>query len=146
MKIVIVSGYFNPLHGGHLDLLEGARSLADKVVVIVNNDLQQMALKGSIILDEQNRVRLMGALRLVDDVVLSVDSNESVVETLKMLADKYKGEELIFANGGERDNGRAAPETPICRELGIEMVYEVGGNTKYDSSTRIVRAAGFETA
>lgn len=144
MKIVIVSGYFNPLHGGHLDLLDAAAKLGDKLVVIVNNDQQQLTRKGKIILDENDRLRLMKALRSVDDVVLSVDNDMSVVNTLKIVAEKYKGEQLVFANGGKTDPGRAIPETPVCRELGIEMMFEVGGSVKYDSSTRINRATGHE--
>ena len=62
MKIVIVSGYFNPLHGGHLDMIEAAAELGDKVIVIVNNDVQQMLKKGKIILDEANRLRLLRSL------------------------------------------------------------------------------------
>ena len=63
MKVVIVSGYFNPLHGGHLDMIEGAAKLGDKLIVIVNNDIQQHLKKGKVILDEKNRLRLMRALK-----------------------------------------------------------------------------------
>ena len=66
MKIVIVSGYFNPLHGGHLDMIESAAEMGDRLLVIVNNDKQQLLKKGKIILDERNRLRLMRALRQVD--------------------------------------------------------------------------------
>ncbi len=146
MKVVIISGFFNPLHGGHLDMVEHAAAMGDKVVVIVNNDVQQMLKKGKIILDEQNRVRLMKALRDVDDVMLSVDQDPTVIESLKKVAEKYKGEELVFANGGDRDSGKVVPETATCEEYGIEMVFEAGGNTKADSSTRINQATGHEVA
>ena len=73
MKIVIVSGYFNPLHGGHLDMIEAAAQMGDKLIVIVNNDKQQLLKKGKIILDESNRLRLMRALKGVDQVMLSID-------------------------------------------------------------------------
>lgn len=146
MKVVIVSGYFNPLHGGHLDMIEDAASMGDKVVVIVNNDVQQMLKKGKIILDEQNRVRLMRALRDVDDVILSVDQDPPVINTVRLIAEKYKGDELIFANGGDRSSGKVVPETAVCDELGIEMRFGVGGEHKYDSSTRINQATGHEVA
>ena len=58
MKRVIVSGFFNPLHGGHIDLIEAARAMGDYLIVIVNNDIHQMVKKGKIILDENNRARL----------------------------------------------------------------------------------------
>jgi glycerol-3-phosphate cytidylyltransferase/D-beta-D-heptose 7-phosphate kinase/D-beta-D-heptose 1-phosphate adenosyltransferase len=144
MKTVFVSGHFNPLHGGHLDLIEGARALGDRLVVIVNNDKQQLLKKGKIILDEQNRVRLMKSLRLVDDVILAVDSDPPVIESVKLLVSKYPNDELIFAQGGDRDSDKVNPETEVCRENNIKVVYGVGGTRKADSSTRINQATGHE--
>ena len=79
MKIVIVSGYFNPLHGGHLDMIEAAAEMGDKLIVIVNNDKQQLLKKGKIILDENNRLRLMRALKGVDLVLLSIDEDPTQI-------------------------------------------------------------------
>src|SRR6476469_9766994 len=104
MKVVIVSGFFNPLHGGHLDMIEAASRLGDRLVVIVNNDKQQLLKKGKIILDEDNRTRLMRALRDVDEVILSIDDEPPVITTLEFLAKQYHGEQLVFANGGDRDS------------------------------------------
>lgn len=146
MKRVIVSGYFNPLHGGHLDMIEAAKNLGDYLIVIVNNDQQQLLKKKKIILDEKNRMRLMRALRLVDEVVLAVDIDPTVVHTLRELAIKYPDDEIIFANGGDRDGYRVVPETDICNELNIKMVFGVGSDkvVKRDSSTRINQAIGHE--
>lgn len=146
MKVVIVSGYFNPLHGGHLDMIEAARKLGDKLIVIVNNDRQQHLKKGKIILDEKNRLRLMRALRDVNEVVLSVDEDPPVIKTLEMIAIQHPGDELIFANGGDRDSSKAVPETTVCEQYGIEMVFDAGGASKTDSSTRINQATGHEIA
>lgn len=146
MKVVFVSGYFNPLHGGHLDLIEGARALGDKLIVIVNNDKQQLLKKGKIILDEDNRVRLMRALRDVDEVVLSVDEDPPVINTVEMIARQHPDDELIFAQGGDRDSDKVNPEADVCRKYGITVVYGVGGTNKADSSTRINQATGHEVA
>lgn len=149
MKIVIVSGYFNPLHGGHLDMIEAAKKLGDKLIVVVNNDKQQLLKKGKIILDEDNRTRLMRALRDVDEVVLSVDEDPTQIKTLQMLADNYTGNELIFAQGGDRDSDKVNPEADVCRENNINVIYGVGtdvrGFVKPDSSTRINQATGHES-
>lgn len=142
MKIVIVSGFFNPLHGGHLDMIEAAARMGDRLVVIVNNDVQQVLKKDKVILSEQNRARLIGALRAVDEVVIAVDSDPPVIKTLAMLAGQNPNDELIFANGGDRDSEKVIPETEVCREYGIEMVFGVGGMEKADSSTRINQALG----
>ncbi|HEU0266704.1 MAG TPA: hypothetical protein VFQ70_03680, partial [Candidatus Saccharimonadaceae bacterium] len=106
------------------------------------NDKQQMLKKGKIILPEQNRLRLMRAMRDIDEVVLSVDEDPTVVNTLEMIAKQHPGDELVFANGGDRDSEKAVPETDVCHQYGIEMVFGVGGTTKADSSTRINQATG----
>jgi cytidyltransferase-like protein len=146
MKIVIVSGYFNPLHGGHLDMIEAARELGDKVVVVVNNDVQQVLKKGKVILDEENRLRLIRALRIVDEAALSIDEDQTVIKTLEMLAKKYPDDKLVFANGGDRDGERAIPESETAHKYNIELVFGVGTNVrglvKPDSSTRINQALG----
>jgi glycerol-3-phosphate cytidylyltransferase/D-beta-D-heptose 7-phosphate kinase/D-beta-D-heptose 1-phosphate adenosyltransferase len=142
MIIVIVSGFFNPLHGGHLDMIEDAATMGDKLVVVVNNDIQQVLKKDKVILSQQNRARLIAALKPVDEVIISVDNDPSVIETLETIAKKYPNDQLIFANGGDRDSEKAIPETAVCREYGIKMVFGVGGMEKADSSTRINQALG----
>lgn len=142
MKLVIVSGFFNPLHGGHLDMIQAAAKLGDRLLVIVNNDVQQILKKDKIILPQENRYRLLTALRDVDEVMLAVDQGPPVIETLEIIAKTHPYDTLIFANGGDRDSEKAIPETVVCREYGIEMVFGVGGINKADSSTRINQALG----
>lgn len=147
MRISIISGFFNPLHGGHIDLIEAAAKLGDRLIVIVNNDVQQMTKKGKIILDEDNRARLMQALRLVDEVIIGIDGEDPKwpsTETLRLIADKYPNDDLVFANGGDRVGAGMipGPEAQLCRDRGIEMIFGVGGAEKADSSTRINQALG----
>jgi len=144
MKTVIISGFFNPLHGGHLDMIEAAALMGDKLIVIVNNDVQQVIKKGKVILSEHNRLRLIGALKGVDEVVLAVDQDSPVTKTLETIAKKYPNDELIFGNGGDRSstNTIPTPEAGVCEKYDIEMVFGVGGEDKADSSTRINQALG----
>ncbi|MEO6513717.1 MAG: adenylyltransferase/cytidyltransferase family protein [Candidatus Saccharimonadales bacterium] len=154
MKVVIVSGYFNPLHGGHLDMIEAARAMGDKLIVIVNNDKQQLMKKGKIILDEKNRLRLMRALRDVNEVVLSIDDYETpdgerpIIKTIEHIAKQHPEDKIIFANGGDRNTEKAIPEAAICNQYGIEMVFGVGteirGHIKPESSSRINQETGHE--
>lgn len=144
MKITIISGYFNPLHGGHLDMIEAAKQMGEKLIVIVNNDKQQLLKKGKIILDENNRMRLIRALRDVDEVVLSLDEEPPVVHTLEAIARKYPDDELTFANGGDRNSMAVIPETEVCEKYGIQMRFDAGAG-KPDSSSRINRETGHET-
>ena len=146
MKRTIVSGFFNPLHGGHLDMIEEAKKLGDYLIVVVNNDVQAVQKKGKVILDEINRMRLVKALRDVDEAVLSIDHDPTVIKTLEMLGKKYAGDDLVFANGGDRDSEKAIPEGPVCREYNIQLVFGVGSDDviKRDSSTRINQALGHD--
>jgi glycerol-3-phosphate cytidylyltransferase/D-beta-D-heptose 7-phosphate kinase/D-beta-D-heptose 1-phosphate adenosyltransferase len=151
MKRTIVSGYFNPLHGGHLDMLEAAKALGDYLIVVVNNDKQQVLKKGKIILDEANRMRLMRALRDVDEVVLSVDEDLGQAHTLRKIRAMYPDDELIFCNGGDRDPAKHAlpeTETQACEDCDITTVFGVGSHEveKRDSSSRINQHTGHEVA
>lgn len=141
---VIVSGFFSPLHEGHLDMIEGAAALGDKLIVIVNNNDQQVAKKGQIIMEEEARLRIVNALRVVDDAFIAVDEDRTVSASLKLIADKYSDHRLIFANGGDRVPD-FVPESPVCEKHDIEMVFGTGGDNKADSSSRINMAMGIET-
>ena len=144
MKRTIVSGFFNPLHGGHLDMIEAAKAMGDYVIVIVNNDAQQVLKKGKVILTAENRARVMAALRDVDEVMIAVDDDPTVIKSLEAIALKYPNDELMFANGGDRDSEKVIPEGAICHQYNIGMVFDAGGTTKADSSTRINQATGEE--
>lgn len=132
-------------------MIEAAKTMGDKLIVVVNNDKQQLFKKGKIILDEDNRLRLMRALRDVDEAMLSVDTEDgSQTYTLKAVRDKYPNDELIFANGGDRSATSAlpGPEAEMCERCHIKMVFGVGSHEveKRDSSTRINQAIGQEAA
>lgn len=142
MKRIIVSGFFNPLHGGHLDMIEAAKEMGDWLIVLVDNDIQQMIKKDKIILTAENRLRVVKALRAVDEAMITLGSVPGQVETLTYIADKYPNDELVFANGGDRAAVTDITEADICRARNIEMVFGVGGTEKADSSTRINQALG----
>lgn len=125
-------------------MIEAGRKLGDKLIMIVNNDEQQLLKKGKIILPLENRARVMRAMRDIDEVVESIDTDPTVTKTLEMIAQKYPDDELIFANGGDRDSKKAIPEVEVCEKYHIKMLFGVGGNDKADSSTRINQALGQE--
>ena len=148
MKIAIVSGFFNPLHGGHLDMIEAAAKFGEKFIVIVNNDEQQVLKKGKIILDQENRMRLMASLKLVDQVVLSIDDDPGQSKTLRKVRQMYPNGELIFANGGDKNSTKTLPqnENQACIDCNIKVVFGVGSQDveKRDSSTRINQELGLQ--
>ena len=131
--IVAVSGYFNPLHVGHLDMIEKSKKLGDKLVVIVNND-NQVKLKGSVpFMSLADRVRIIGALRDVDEVFVSIDRDKTVCKSLTKIHPD------IFANGGDRHTLNDVPEYPICQKLGISMVDGLG--RKIRASSELIKKA-----
>lgn len=142
--LVIVSGYFSPLHCGHLDYLEAGASLGDRLIVIVNNDLQQKKKKGKVILPQQDRLRIVKALSIVDEACLAIDDDSSVKKTIEFIALKNQQFNLIFANGGDRNQPSDIPEVDVCREHKIQLIFGAGGSTKRDSSTRINSELGIE--
>ena len=142
--LVIVSGYFSPLHCGHLDYLEAGASLGDRLIVIVNNDLQQKKKKGKVILPQQDRLRIVKALSIVDEACVAIDDDSSVKKTIESIALKNQQFNLIFANGGDRNQPSDIPEVDVCKEHEIQLIFGVGGSTKRDSSTRINTELGIE--
>lgn len=142
--VAVVSGYFNPVHVGHLRLMEAAREGADRLVAVVNNDRQQRAKKGRQITGERDRLRLVEALTVVDEAFVAPDTGPGVGESLLAVRQRYPDAHIVFCNGGDRRSAEDVPdeERRICAQAGIEMRFGVGGTDKADSSSRIIEALG----
>lgn len=132
-KIVIVSGYFNPIHKGHLEYFIKAKSHGERLFVIVNSDFQR-ALKGSKEFQkEDERLFLVQHIKEVDQAFLSIDQDRTVCKTLEFLYSKFGHTyDLAFANGGDQNNN-FIPEAPICRSLGIELIDGLGDKIQSSS-------------
>ena len=132
-KARIVSGYFNPLHKGHLELFHNAKEAGDILIVIVNSDLQR-ELKGSKeFMDEEERITIVDNLKPVDYTILSIDEDSTQIETIKALHSLNKDKvKLAFANGGDQNN-KSIPEAKICKELGIELIEGLGDKIQSSS-------------
>jgi D-beta-D-heptose 7-phosphate kinase/D-beta-D-heptose 1-phosphate adenosyltransferase len=132
-KLVIVSGYFNPLHKGHLELFHRAKGYGHKLFVIVNSD-HQRELKGSKdFQDEMERLMIIRNLRVVDYSMISIDKDKTQCATLKYLSDIYGGEyKLAFANGGDQTND-TIPETYVCIDNEIELIDGLGNKIQSSS-------------
>ena len=126
MKVVATSGYFDPLHVGHLECLEMAAELGDKLIVIVNSDLQAKLKKGKSFMSESDRVKIVSSLHCVDEVFLSIDDDMSVCKSLQHIKPS------IFANGGDRVI-EEIPESKVCKDLGIDIVDCLGKKIRSSS-------------
>ena len=137
-KAIIVSGYFNPLHKGHLEYFNNAKALCDGRFVIVNSD-HQRELKGSKpFQDEEERLLIVSNIKAVDKAVLSVDQDRTVCESIRMLFTRYgEGYDLAFANGGDQNN-ETIPEIPVCKALGVALIDGLGD--KIQSSSWLLKS------
>ena len=137
-RIVAVSGGFDPLHVGHVRMIQAAATLGTHLVVIVNNDEFLIRKKGYVFMPLAERMEMVGAIAAVDEVVAAVDTDQTVCETLRLVKPH------AFANGGDRRDEQEIPEAGICRELGIDMVFNVGGG-KIQSSSEMVQRVSEES-
>ena len=133
LKAIIVSGYFNPLHKGHLELFQKAKTSGDQLWVIVNSDLQR-ELKGSNeFMEQDERLLIVSAVGIVDKALISIDRDKTQCATLADFADKYSSEyELYFANGGDQNND-SIPEVLICKVKGIGLLEGLGDKIQSSS-------------
>ena len=136
-KAIIVSGYFNPLHKGHLEYFNNAKALCDELFVIVNND-HQRELKGSKpFQNEQERLFIVSNVKAVNKAILSTDKDRTVCESIRLLANEYGADyDLAFANGGDQNND-TIPEIPVCKELGVALIDGLG--QKIQSSSWLLK-------
>ena len=118
-RTVVASGYFDPIHVGHIEYLEMAAKLGDKLIVIVNNDNQAALKKGTPFMTEGDRLKIVSSLKCVDEVFLSIDEDPTVCRSLQAVSPD------IFAKGGDRFVDEI-PEATTCKEIGAEIVDGLG--------------------
>ena len=138
MKTVVISGYFNPIHEGHIEYFKLAKQFAGKdgkLFVIVNTDHQSKLKKNYTFIPEIDRLAVVKAIRYVDYALLSIDNDLTVCKTLELLC-KMSPKPTHFANGGDATADFPCPEEHICNENGINLVYGLGD--KIQSSSWIV--------
>ena len=132
-KGIIVSGYFNPIHKGHIEYFNQAKALADELFVIVNNDSQRI-LKGSKEFQkEQERIFIVSNIKSVDHCILSIDQDRTVINTIEKISQDFGQEyDLNFANGGDQNNN-TIHERPICDQMGISLIDGLGDKIQSSS-------------
>ena len=133
-KTIIVSGYFNPLHKGHIEYFKKAKSLGENLFVIVNND-NQRKLKGSKeFMLEDERVLIINEIEITDKVFLSIDKDRTVSLTIEKIHSMYSStSDLYFVNGGDQNNNNI-PEVKTCNKLGIKLIDGLGEKIQSSSS------------
>jgi cytidyltransferase-like protein len=132
MKIICVSGYFDPFHVGHLEYLQRSRKLGDYLFVIVNSDHQAKLKKTKSFMNQYERLEIIRSLKCVDSAIIAIDKDLTVCETLRVIKPH------CFTNGGDQNNN-TIPEIDVCKELGIELIDGLGD--KIQSSSWLIKAS-----
>jgi D-beta-D-heptose 7-phosphate kinase/D-beta-D-heptose 1-phosphate adenosyltransferase len=132
-KGIIVSGYFNPIHKGHIEYFNNAKGLADELFVIVNSDAQREIKGSKEFQKEEERLFIVQNIKAVDNAMISIDKDRTVCKSIRVLFETYSEKyQLGFANGGDQDNN-SIPEAPICKELGIRLIDGLGSKIQSSS-------------
>ena len=131
-KIVCVSGYFDPIHIGHIEYFKKSKELGDELIVIVNNDFQAKLKKGKYFMPCEERIKIIKELKCVDKVIESIDIDRTVCKTLESLNPKP----IFFCNGGDQNNN-TIPETDVCNKYNIEL--RDGFGQKIQSSSWLIK-------
>ena len=126
MKKVAISGYFDPIHVGHLEYIELSKKLGDYLIVIVNNNHQCVLKKGKPFMDEKDRIKIVEAIEWVDEVFLSIDMDKTVCKSLEAIKPN------IFTIGGDRTI-EEIPESIVCKKYGIEILDGLGKKIRSSS-------------
>jgi len=133
-KIVCVSGYFDPIHIGHIEYFKKSKEIGDMLMVIVNNDEQATLKKGKPFMPADERIQLIKELRCVDFVVKSIDTDRTVCKTLETVEPKP----YYFCNGGDQNNN-TIPEGEVCSKRNIEL--RDGFGDKIQSSSWLIKGS-----
>lgn len=132
-KGMIVSGYFNPIHKGHIEYFNNAKALADELFVIVNNDHQRAFKSSKEFQDENERIIIDSNIKSVEEPILSIDTDRTVFVIIKMIAEQFGKEfEFGFANGGDQNNN-TLPERRVCEQMSVALNDSLGDKIKPSS-------------
>lgn len=134
----IVSGGFDPIHEGHIEMIKESAMISDGVIVLVNSDEWLCRKKGKNFYNIKTRITIMKSLKGVIDVLEFDDTDNSASDGIIKVRKKYPSDNLVFANGGDRGKDNI-PEIPTCKEHRVDLAFSVGGDYKMNSSSWILK-------
>ena len=136
--VLILSGGFDPLHVGHVRMIQHARDLAALVVVGVNSDTWLERIRGQAHMPFEERREVVASIRGVTSAVGFEDEDGTARGLIKMVHTMSPGAKIAFGNGGDR-TALNVPEVDLCKELGVDLVWGLGGERVGASSELVHR-------
>ncbi len=140
-RIGIIAGGFDPVHNGHVRMINDAAQYCDFLIIILHTDEFLKRTKGFCFMDFSARKEIVESIRYIDRVVEAEDDDDTVSKSLRSLFEEYKENLRVFMNGANIYSISNAPEFDTCKELGLDMLFGVGGSGKVNSSLKLVEKA-----
>ena len=136
MKIIVVSGGFDPIHSGHISYMKSAKNIGDHLIVALNSDEWLIKKKKKVFMNIEERKNILINIECVDEVItFNDDEFGSCIDALEKIKNKYPNEEIIFCNGGDRNKDNI-PEMTVKN---IKFMFGIGGNEKKNSSSSLLK-------
>ena len=135
----LVSGGFDPVHLGHLRMLQEAKKLSDKVIVLLNNDAWLVKKKGKPFMNENQRKEILSEFKSITKVIIQNSSDKSSNQAIEDFVQNNPNKSICYCNGGDRSNIKNILESKICKKLGVSLEFGVGGEEKVESSSQLSR-------
>ena len=135
----LVSGGFDPVHVGHLRMFKDAKSLSDKVILLLNNDEWLVKKKGKPFMTENQRKEILKEFKSISRVIIQTSSDKSSTKAIEEFVLKNPNKNICYCNGGDRSNIKNILEADICKKLGVSLEFGVGGENKIESSSQLTK-------
>ena len=134
-NVIIVSGGFDPVHKGHIRMFREAANLGHQVIIGLNSDEWLTRKKGKPFMKWDERAEILESCKFVTQVLSMDDSDDTASDIIRQVANLYKNQDMniYFANGGDRKKGNV-PELDVCKDLGVVMLWGIGGGKIQSSS------------
>ena len=135
----LVSGGFDPVHIGHLRMFKDAKSLSDKVILLLNNDEWLIKKKGKPFMNENQRKEILDEFKSISQVIIQSSSESSSSKAIKNFVRNNPNKSICYCNGGDRSKIQNILEADVCKELGVSLEFGVGGKEKAESSSQLTK-------
>lgn len=136
MNIAVISGGFDPVHSGHISLIEEASKKGNILIILLNDDDWLINKKGKAFMPFDERKKILESIKNVDQVIKNEnDEHGTAINGLEEIKRRYPADNILFCNGGDRNNNNV-PEILVS---GIKLLSGIGGNVKQNSSSWILK-------